>query len=188
MKPENIALFDLDGTLCDYHTRLSEDLEKLRNPVEERYKHPVRDGSPDYIRNRADLIRSTESWWENLPKLQLGWDVLKVARQLDYRTVILTQGPRRNPFSWSGKKKWVDKNLGNDADITITRDKSQVYGRVLVDDFPSYIEGWLKWRNRGLVIMPTNEENRDFKHEQVIRYDGSNLEEVTNALQRAKIN
>jgi len=54
--------------------------------------------------------------------------------------MILTQGPKKNPASWSGKKKWIDKNLGQDVDITITRDKGLVYGKVLVDDYPGYIE------------------------------------------------
>jgi len=184
---ENIALFDLDGTLCNYNLGLFEALERLRAPGERPYRHPIRDGAPQHIRNRADLIRASESWWEDLPKFQLGWDVLEVAKKLDYRIMILTQGPRRNPASWSGKKRWIDKNLGPDVDITMTRDKSLVYGKVLVDDYPDYIKGWLKWRKHGLVIMPANESNRDFRHEQVIRYDGSNLEQVAQAMERAKL-
>jgi hypothetical protein len=48
--------------------------------------------------------------------------------------VILTQGPRRNANAWTGKKLWIDRNLGPDTDVTITRDKGLVYGKVLVDD------------------------------------------------------
>ena len=87
----------------------------------------------------------------------------------------------------SGKKKWIDKNLGEDVDFTITRDKGLVYGKVLVDDYPQYIERWLKWRERGLVIMPANESNKYFNHQQVIRYDGTNLEEVSKAMERVKL-
>lgn len=72
-------------------------------------------------------------------------------------------------------------------DITITRDKGLVYGKVLVDDYPGYIERWLKWRKNGLVIMPASKSNKDFKHEQVIRYDGSNLEEVSLAMESVKL-
>ena len=185
--PENIALFDIDGTLCDYDRGLSRALEKLRSPGEPIFRPPIRDNVPPYIKARADLIRSNEEWWVKLPKFKLGWDVLEVAQSLDYRIMILTQGPRRNPASWSGKKRWIDKNLGPDVDMTITRDKGLVYGKVLVDDYPDYIKGWLKWRKHGLVIMPANESNRDFRHEQVIRYDGSNLEQVAQAMERAKL-
>lgn len=186
MKPEDIALFDMDGTLCDYEKGLREGLEKLRSPEEPLYNLPVRDTFPQYIRNRANLIRSAEEWWENLPKLGLGWDILKVAKDLGFRIMILTQGPKSNPAAWSGKKKWIDKNLGNEVDVTITRDKGLVYGKVLVDDFPDYAERWLTWRKRGLVIMPANNANREYNHPKVIRYEGTNLAEVEKAMQQAK--
>ena len=185
-EPENIALFDLDGTLCDYEGGLLRALEVLRAPEEEQFRGSIRDGAPLHMINRSNLIRSSEEWWAGLPKFPLGWDVLRVAKGLDYRIMILTQGPRRNPAAWSGKKKWIDKHLGEDVDITITRDKGLVYGRVLVDDFPDYIEKWLEHRKNGLVIMPANDSNKGYEHEQVIRYDGSNLEEVREVMMQVK--
>ena len=104
---ENIALFDMDGTLCDYNKAMNESLEKLRSPEEPQINWSHND-NPYYIQNRADIIRASESWWENLPKFQLGWDVLEIAKSLEYRIMILTQGPRKNPVSWSGKKKWIE--------------------------------------------------------------------------------
>ncbi len=184
-KIEDIALFDLDGTLCDYERALLEKLEELRSPHESQYTSPIRD-APPYIKRRADMIRASEEWWENLPRLQLGWDILELAKNLDYRIMILTQGPKKNPSSWSGKKKWIDKNLGEDVDVTITRDKGLIYGKVFVDDFPDYVNRWLKWRTRGTVIMPANESNKDFTHPNVIRYDGTNIDQVKKALRLAK--
>lgn len=185
VKIEDVALFDLDGTLCDYERSLLEKLEELRSPHEPPYTSSIRD-APPYITRRADMIRASEEWWENLPRFQLGWDILEIAKSLDYRIMILTQGPRKNPSSWSGKKKWIDRNLGEDVDVTITRDKSLIYGKVLVDDFPDYIEGWLEYRARGTVIMPANVSNKHFTHSNVIRYDGTNLDQVREALVLAK--
>ncbi|VVB79711.1 5' nucleotidase, deoxy (Pyrimidine), cytosolic type C protein (NT5C) [uncultured archaeon] len=179
---EPIALFDMDGTLCDYDKGLFEELESIRSPSEPVFNPPVRDNVPEYVKKRRNLITASSVWWESLPKLKLGWDILDVAKKLGFRVMILTQGPRKNPESWKGKKKWIDKNLGEDTDITITRDKGLVYGKVLVDDFPEYIERWLSWRERGLVIMPANESNKDFVHPQVIRYDGTNLDQVEKAM------
>jgi FMN phosphatase YigB (HAD superfamily) len=184
---EDIALFDMDGTLCDYDKGLFDELEILRSSHEPIFEPPIRDDAPVYIRARADLIRSNEDWWANLPKFKLGFDVWKIAEELDFRRMILTQGPRRNPSAWSGKKKWIDRNLGEDVDITITRDKGLVYGKVLVDDFPGYIEGWLKYRPRGLVIMPASKTNSGYTHPQVIRYNGNNLEQVREAMKIAKL-
>ena len=181
----DIALFDLDGTLCDYEQALERDLKRIASPGEPQIKFPLSGDSPTYLRERANLIRKDESWWENLPRFQLGWDILKIAEEFDYRIISLTQGPRQNPAAWSGKKKWLDKNRP-DTDIIITRDKGLVYGKVLVDDFPGYIDRWLTWRKRGLVIMPASSSNQDYKRHQVIRYDGNNLGQVREAMQKAK--
>ncbi len=183
---EPIALFDMDGTLCDYDKGLFDTLESIRSPIEPVYHPPLRDDVPDYLKKRTDLIMASSSWWENLERLSLGWEILDVAKRLDYKTMILTQGPRKNPESWKGKKKWIDKNLGVDTEVTITRDKGIVYGKVLVDDFPKYIERWLSWRERGLVIMPANNSNKSYKHPQVIRYDGTNINEVSRAMMMAR--
>lgn len=182
---ENVALFDMDGTLCDYDQGLFIELEKLRSPSEKPFEGPVRDNAPKYIKIRADLIKKDEEWWANLKKYKLGWDVLELAKEIGFRIMILTQGPRKNTSSWSGKKKWLDKNLGTDVDITITRDKGLVYGKILVDDFPEYAERWLKWRPRGLVIMPANEENKNYSHPNVIIYDGKNLDKIKMAMKKA---
>ncbi len=181
---EKVALFDLDGTLCDHDWGLANSLNSLRSPEEKIYDSAR--GAPEYIKNRTDLIRASSSWWENLEKFRLGWDVLDIAKELEFNIMILTQGPRKNPDAWAGKKKWIDKNLGPDTDMTITRDKGLVYGKVLVDDYPGYVDRWLSWRERGLVIMPANEENKDYKHPQVIRYDGTNLEQVRDAMEKAR--
>ena len=183
--PENIALFDMDGTLCDHNKALFQDLEKLRNPSEEQVKSIHGKKLPDYVKARADLIRMSEEWWENLPKFKLGWDVLEIAKKHGFKIMILTQGPKNKPEGWSGKMKWLDKNLP-DVDVTMTRDKGLVYGKILVDDYPPYIEKWLKNRPRGLVIMPANPENEDFQHPNLIRYDGTNLQEVEKALMAVK--
>ncbi len=181
----NIALFDMDGTLCDYDSVLRKGLEELKSPYEPELVENLRE-APDYIKKRLDLIRSSVEWWEKLPRFQLGWDILEIAKELDYRIVILTLGSRSNPNSWTGKKNWIDINLGGEADITMTRDKSLVYGKVLVDDAPEHIEGWLKQRERGLAIMPAHNVNSGYRHPNVIRYDGSNIEQVRKAMEIAK--
>jgi len=182
LKSDNIALFDLDGTLCDYDQALLKSLEGLRSPNEDVITVLSRKNHPTYLRARMDLIRSKASWWTGLKTFKLGMDIWTVAGNIGFQRMVLTQGPKRNPKSWMGKKMWVDTHLGEDVDITITRNKSQVYGNILVDDYQDYIEGWLKWRPRGLVIMPAHDYNKRLKHPQVIRYTGMNLPEVTMAM------
>jgi hypothetical protein len=179
---ENICLFDLDGTLCDYDKSLIEKLNTIRNPANEGLITILPRDNSQFMRARMNLIRSSAEWWANLPKLKLGFDIWEIAERLGYRKMILTAGPKRNPNAWAGKKMWIDKNLGEDVDVTITRDKGLVYGRVLVDDWPEYISRWLAWRPRGLVIMPASPHNELFTHPQVIRYDGKNRRKVGAAM------
>jgi len=157
---------------------MSRSMALLASPEEPSFKGVPRDDAPAYLKARADLVKSSVDWWVNLPKLKLGFDVWKVAESLGYQRMILTQGPRLYPSAWMGKKLWIDKYMGKNMDITITRDKGLVYGKVLVDDWPEYIERWLKWRPRGIVIMPANSANLGFSHRQVLRYTGKNLAQV----------
>lgn len=182
MKSDDIILFGLDGTLCDYDAALLSSLEDLRSPGEDVITVLPRKNIPTFLRARMDLIRSKAGWWVGLKKFKLGMDIWTIAGNIGFKRMILTQGPKRNPKSWMGKKMWVDTNLGEDVDITITRNKGRVYGKILVDDYQDYIEEWLKWRPRGLVIMPAHDHNKYLKHPQVIRYTGMNLPEVSMAM------
>jgi hypothetical protein len=177
-------LFDLDGTLCDYDKAMKSDMQCLRAPNEPLYAGVPHDDAPQYLQNRANLIRTSEDWWANLEQFKLGFDIWNLTKQIGYRHVILTQGPRLNSAAWSGKKRWINENLGSETDVVITRDKGLVYGKVLVDDWPRYIIKWLKWRPRGLVIMPAQKHNLGFKNPQVIRYTGKNLSVVSKALEQ----
>jgi hypothetical protein len=185
-----VVLFDLDCTLVDYIEGLRESMEKLRGPNEPEFTANIGKDSPLYIRERADLIKSSVEWWANLPVLDIGYQLWVLIRMMGFRCVILTKGPDRYSNAWTGKKLWIDKELVNkekkDFGVTITEDKDLVYGKVLVDDYPGYITPWLEWRPRGLVIMPANDNNKKFKHPQVIRYDGTNIERVADALKIIK--
>jgi len=60
-----------------------------------------------------------------------------------------------------------------------------VYGKFLYDDYPDYMLKWLEHRPRGLGIMPANRANQGFQHAQVVRWDGTNLDEVAARLRAA---
>lgn len=62
--------------------------------------------------------------------------------------------------------------------VTVTEDKSLVYGKILVDDSPEYLLGWLEHHADGLGVVPAQPANKGFEHPKVIRYDGTNLDEV----------
>ncbi|VVB80507.1 Uncharacterised protein [uncultured archaeon] len=185
---ETIVLFDMDDTLFDHNGQLLKDLKKLADPSEPELSEKDLYKAPPHIRERTFRIRERKEWWADLPKFQLGWDVWNLVGELSYQREILTKANLKNPAMWMGKVECIVKNIGEKTPVTITStSKSRHYGRVLVDDFPEYCSSWLNHRPRGLVIMPAHEYNRYFSHPQLIRYDGTNLEEVRRALIKVKV-
>jgi len=173
----DIALVDMDDTLCNYAKAIIESLDKLWSDDEPQI-YPFHGGrNPDYLQARIQLIRAQPGWWRDLEPLTLGFDILDLLRKYGFSINILTKGPRTNPNAWTEKVEWVQKYV-SDALTTITQDKSLVYGKILVDDYPSYIRGWLKHRPRGLAIMPDQPWNHDFGHPNVIRATKENLAQV----------
>lgn len=178
---EDVALFDLDGTLADYEKRMSCDLSRLLAPGE---KLSMDDSLP-HVEARMALVKSQPGWWANLPRLESGFKILAKAQALGFEAHILTKGPFKTDNAWTEKRVWCKKNAPGVL-VTVTEDKGLVYGKVLVDDYPDYMLRWLAWRPRGLGIMPARAWNEGFSHPQVIKYDGSNLREVAKALAKAK--
>jgi 5'-nucleotidase len=169
-KPQ--ALIDADGTFLDFDGAMQRDLLKLMSPgevpllkAEDEHKYP-------HIKARRDLIKAQPNWWANLEPRPEGMHIVELLRQVGFRLGILTRGPRHNYSAWEQKVRSFNTHIP-DARVTITSDeKSLVYGRVLVDDWPIYIRPWLKARPRGLVVMPAQYWNEDFKHNRVFRYEG----------------
>jgi 5'-nucleotidase len=192
-----IALFDMDGTLCDYEGAMSRSLDRLRSPIEPPVDRGRLHGDvPAWLEARMSLVRSVPGWWENLPRLQDGFDILELAIRIGFEPQILTKGPATTAIAWSEKLIWCQKNLPHStrADGTpqyilthIVMDKAGTYGRMLTEDYPPYVERWLKWRKRGLVVLLDRPYNRGFEHPQVVRYDGTpaSLELVRQRMQAA---
>ena len=172
-----VGLFDLDGTLADYDTAMTRDIKLLLPPDYQDWRSYQ---DQDFIKNLIKLIRSQPGWWTRLARLEDGFLLLALMKELGFNLNILTKGPYNHPNSWSEKVIWCKENVP-DIPITVTEDKSLVYGKVLVDDYPPYIIGWLEHRPRGMVIMPDRAWNEGFEHPQVIRYK-KNLSEISERL------
>jgi 5'(3')-deoxyribonucleotidase len=198
---EKVALIDLDGTVADYEGALIEELRKLRSPGESLYK-PYIDNLPAWYQARIDMIRRQPGWWENLPIIPLGFQLVEAAIEVGFSLNVLTKGPssHQQEASWTEKLRWCRNHIPTAVNVTITEDKSLVYGRILVDDYPDYQMDWAKHRPRGLCVVPDREGNEWFTQEaanrlaeeagwdhtpNIIRYNGHNLPEVLDAMERA---
>lgn len=166
---EPIALIDLDGTLADFDGAMAEKLSSLRSPGEDpalevygQEKHP-------WLEARRDAIKARPGFWRSLARIPDGFAVLEMIRQVGFEIHILTKGPTKTTSAWTEKVEWCQAHVPG-VPITVTLDKGLVYGRVLFDDWPPYIERWLAWRPRGLVIMLDHPWNQGFEHPNVFRY------------------
>ncbi len=184
----NIALFDMDGSLADYDGALVRDLEPLRSPAESAITREDL-WAPDkgeYILARMQLIKGQPGWWLGLDPIPAGMQILALCQHLGFNVHVLTKGPKRHALAWDEKVRWCQQHIGPDVDIHLTSDKGMVYGKLLYDDYPDYMLRWLRHRPRGLGIMPAFPHNCDFTHPNVVKWDGTNLDEVTRAITIAR--
>lgn len=165
-----IALVDMDNTLCDYSAAMDHDMKLLRSPQE----LELPSGKPEsaYLKAREELIRRQPGWWAGLPKLKAGFQILAELRRLKFDIHILTKGPWKSSNAWTEKVEWCRKHVPG-IPLTITQEKSLVYGRVLVDDWPPYYMSWLKVRPRGLVVVPAHAWNFDVIDQRIFRFTGT---------------
>lgn len=167
---DKIALVDLDGTIADYDSALLKDLNSIRDPDDPRIlQKDLRHLEPHRVAQRQIITRQI-GWWRNLKPIRSGLIVVKQMENIGFKIHVLTKGPSTKSQAWSEKVEWVRDYLPQ-ANVTITEDKSLVYGRVLFDDYPDYVTSWLEWRPRGLVVMLKSPVNKDFEHSNVIKID-----------------
>lgn len=177
------ALLDLDGTLANLADPMREAQIKLLGPGEEPRLEADDEETYPYVKARRRLIKAQTDFWLKLPRIERGFRIVRMMIELKFRLSVLTRGPKPHPHAWSEKVKWVrlQPELEKARTIVMDDEKAVVYGRVLMDDWPSYITPWLKVRPRGLVIMPDQPWNQGFSHPRVVRHT-DNDEEVRQLL------
>lgn len=159
-EPE-IALIDMDGTICEYYGTLARDIDRVLGSDRDKV-------SPETLENIQSLIKCQTGWWRDLEPIPLGLHIAKQLEAVGFKLMVLTKGPVIAKNAWTEKVEWCAEHLPH-ASITITHDKGLTYGKILVDDWPPYIERWLTHRPRGMVIMPDQLWNKDFNHPNVHR-------------------
>lgn len=186
-KTERIALIDMDGTVADYDGAMQTAYNRMRAPDEMPYWDATRtygrDEWPEHLWARIDAIKRQIGWWRNLPSLHVGFEIVNILRDFDFKFHIATQGPSTKSQAWSEKVDWVREYMPY-ADVHVTENKSLLYGKVLVDDWPPFGLDWLKHRPRGLVIMPAHHYNKDVDHPQIFRYDIGQHEELISRIKQ----
>lgn len=182
MSNDNVALFDMDGSLFDYEAALVRDLKSMRSPDEPEITDLWTMEKQPYFKARMDFIKSCPGWWRDLAPIKNGFRIFKLAQEIGFDCHILTKGPKTKTRAWGEKLDCCQVHFGPDVDVHVTSNKKLTYGKFLYDDFPDYMNLWLSHRPRGLGIMPATNGNKNYSHPQVIKWDGTNFAEVKEAL------
>ncbi len=176
------ALLDLDSSLADYASAMTARMRLLQAPWEPPYAgRDPSEKEPPHLEARRKLIQRVPGFWRDLRPIEAGFALVNAMREIGFPLHVLTKGPAGAPNAWSEKLEWVQAHLPG-VPITLSDDKSMVYGRVLYDDFEPYFMSWLAHRPRGLVVCLAQPWNVDFEpggpkaHPQVLRYHGTNLD------------
>ena len=183
-----IALVDLDGTLADYDGALQKEMARIASPNDPDFRSVMGERRPDWLEARRTLITTQPGFWRRLSKLEVGFDVVRNLQGLDFEVHVLTKGPSSKPNAWAEKVEWVREHLPG-VEISITENKSLSFGRVLVDDWSPYWQGWLEHRPRGVVIVPAQPWNvgcEAFDPTRVYRYDRSDIRPLHRILKAVK--
>jgi len=184
MSDNKTILFDLDGSLANYDKAMLNDMRKMLSPGDRQWIKENKttleklyyENPPKWLEERRRVISTQVGWWKKLERINAGFQILTVAKQIGFDTQILTKASMKKPLAWMEKVEWCAENIKYDHNITITQTKGDVYGKVLYDDWPEYIEEWLNNRPRGLVIMPKRpipSQKKLIDHPNVILWDGS---------------
>lgn len=152
---DKVALVDIDGTLADFRGALDRDVARVLNGRGDDVKVP-----PCVIQEIEYLIRGQAGWYRNLKPLEFGFIIVRLLQEIGFRIMIMTKSSKESKNAWSEKVAWIAEHLP-EADVTVTQDKSLVYGRVLVDDYPNHFLKWMNHRPRGIVVMPMQPWNKD---------------------------
>lgn len=185
---EPIALFDMDGTLADFDASMQLKLGELRAPGEDPQADTTEFEDVPYVRARRRLIKAQPGFWRELAPIPLGFQLLEEARAQRFLCQILSKSPRKIPAAAGEKIEWCVRYVP-DLPIVLSEDKGLVYGKLLCDDWPEYIERWLTWRPRGLVVAVAQPWNVgiDAKFSRnVVRFDGTNFPYVRERMQEIR--
>lgn len=176
----------MDDTLCDTTGQKIRDVERYL-PNEKNFS--VDYCSPECTLQIRTLLRHTLSqpgWWENLRKLEDGFELYDLMRAEEITTEIVTKMPKTYPLALWEKLSWCKKNTPDADNINLTLKKRRYPGDLLIDDWPSYVTGWLDYNKKGIAILPLREWNKDYQAPRAVHYTGKNMEVIRTLLEELK--
>lgn len=136
----------MDGVLADFETRFLEEWKKKyphhpHVPLEERETFCLSEDYPGGLEDDIESVLSAPGFFENLDIISGSKDALAKMEVLGHKVLICTSPVARYENCVLEKYHWVAKNLGYEwtKKMIVTKDKTIVFGDILIDDKPEQI-------------------------------------------------
>ncbi len=149
---KKIILVDMDNVLADYESAF---LEQYRAKFPHNFYIPLKDRKRFYVHEEypqkdwedVRTIYNAPGFFANLPVIEGGKEALEEMKELGFDVFICSSPVNKYQYCVPEKYAWVEKNLGFEwtKKIIMTKDKTLVYGDMLIDDKPEH---------KGLTIPP----------------------------------
>jgi 5'-nucleotidase len=138
-----IILIDMDGVIADYEVGFLQ-AWRLKYPtlpyisVEERALFYLHEQYPKELSDNIRTILTTPKFFQNLPEIKGAKEALYTMEELGYDIFICTSPINQYENCVSEKYNWVAEHFGFDwtKKIIMTKDKTLIYGDILIDDKP----------------------------------------------------
>jgi len=159
------VFLDIDGVLSAFNLWVHEKLGRPYNYDTLTEWHWFREiGVPFHRINEI----CTEDFWATMPWMHDGRAILKAVEEFS-RNITLVTAPMPNPGSWTGKDRWVLKNLPKYADrlIVTPAPKKLLCGGLdclLIDDKNENVDDWVAEGGSAILVPRPYNNNRALSH------------------------
>jgi len=141
----DIVLIDMDGVLADFEGRVVEGLaQRGYEPLEpsRRVSFKMGDDYPERVRSTIYEICRSPGFFRSLKPIEGAVESVHEIEAAGYHVAICTSPLTSSPTGMQEKHEWASEHLGDEyrSRIVITKDKTLVHGRWLIDDRPE-VEG-----------------------------------------------
>lgn len=143
---KKIILVDVDGVLADFETGFIKAWRKKfpnysQVPFGERKTFYLADSYSSGLEKEIQSILSFPGFFENLNIISGGKEALEKMQAFGHKVLICTSPISKYKNCVLEKYHWVAKNLGFEwtKRIIMTKDKTLVFGDILIDDKPKHI-------------------------------------------------
>jgi 5'(3')-deoxyribonucleotidase len=169
-----IALIDVDGVLANIHGSLAEQMDCS---FVHTWNSPQ---NSDEANNQLNHIKSRQSFWEEVPRIQTGFEIVSLVKSHGYEVHFVSGIPKCGGRALVGKLNWINRAFPG-YPFHLTQDRSILKAHLLVDDGPDFVKPFMQKNPGTKVLMPQWDYNQEFLKsfattEMIIGYDRNHFD------------